>query len=345
MSETFTKVQKDLMINYKIFPVTGNRLRDLTNIKIPSAAVSFDASDNLLTDFTGFECPANIEGVVFDNNPIVSFKNFPTETKITSFSAKGCPISLLPNFKQLVLLVVGSQVQTINGERVTNQEKFSVAPQTLANLYFGSDSNKQSDDEKEMIILELGDALRNGWISDSLPRQLKVAQDESERQSNDTVSTRAVRLATLLKWNDSATLELIHNIFNETPDKKQSVRVPKQAQIDEQLERQRTLITSMEDEIRLLQQQRQHQEEAKEATRINLREEAPQVSPQSMDLYLDMLQKYASELETNSHDVELEKNTIDPEGLRRAVKKFLKKPQDTRDTVLIKELKQMYAQN
>ena len=340
MSETFTKEQKDSMVNYKIFPVSNMRLRDLTDIKIPSAAISFDASDNILTDFTGFECPDTIEGVVFDNNPLVSFKNFPEFTKITSFSAKGSPLSLLPNFKQLVLLVVGPQVKFVNGERLSSQDYYSVSPQTLAGFYFGSDANRKSNDEKQNICDQLADALRRGWISDKLPRQPQVAEDESTRQEDDSVSTRAVRLTMLLKWSDSAMLELIHNIFNEIPDKKASIRVPKQTQIDQQLERQRILIISMEDEIKILQQQQQLRDEYKKKSRVNLSDPEPKISPQSMELYLDMLQKFGSEVEKNADDVEIQKNIIDPEGLRRTVKKFLQVPESTEDKVLIRMLKQ-----
>ena len=339
MSERFTKEQKDSMIHYKIFPVSNMRLRDLSSVEIPSAAISFDASNNILTDFTGFNCPDNIEGVSFDNNPLVSFKNFPTDTKIRNFSAKGSPISLLPNFKQLVLLAVGPQVQTINGERLTSSDYFSVAPQTLANLYAGFEDRKMSEDEKQNICNQLADSLRRGWISNSLPRQPKVAEDESLRQENDTVSIRAVRLAALLKWNDNETLELIHNIFNELPEKKAAVRAPRQAQIDEQLERQRILITSMEDEIKILEDQLKRREESKQQSKVRSTDEEPEISAASKDLYLDMLHKFASELENNSHDVELEKNAIDPEGLRRTVKKYFQMPENTPDSELIKALK------
>lgn len=341
MGETFTKAQTKAMTSFKIFPVTNMNLRELSSVKIPEAAVSFDASNNLLTDFTGFTCTDNVRGVSFDSNPLISFKGFPQNTKITSFSAKGSPLSSLPNFRQLVLIAVGPSVLFINGEKVSNHEKNSVSPETLSNFYHGSGAKKMQDSGKQYIVDKIADSLRRGWISDHFPRHLNTMEMESISQEDDPVTVRAVRIGNLLKWSDNDKLQFISNLFNETQEEKKQVVNSQKDDVSSKIQHQNSIIAIMEQELADLEEEMTKKEEEKEEKKRNEKKESKDalVSQQTMDFYFEMLQNSASELIENSQAVEKNKS-IDPEGIRKAIKKFLKLDQNATDEELINGLKQ-----
>jgi hypothetical protein len=341
MEETITKAQLKAMCNFKIYPVTNMNLRELSSVKIPEAAVSFDASNNALTDFTGFACTDNIKGVSFDNNPLISFKGFPQDTKITSFSAKGSPLSTLPNFKQLVLLAVGTSVDFINGERVSNREKSSVSPQALAIYYYGS-ANKMQNSEKQTIVNGIADLLRSGWISDRLPilaeRSYPVLfKVDARAYENDPVTVRAIRIGDILKWSVNEKQQFISNLLNETKEEKKYIVNSKSEDISAKIQRQKKLVAILEQELKDLEENSQSKERERE--KQTKEESKREVSHQTMDMYFEMLQKHASDLIDNTQIVESSKS-IDPEGIREVVRKFLNKSEKATDDELISGLEQ-----
>ena len=84
-----------------LFSISKEKRSDFENIEIPNSTLTFDASFNNFCDFTGLKLPENIESVIFDNNPLVSLRNFPIITEyhnLKFFSAKNTPLSELPLF-------------------------------------------------------------------------------------------------------------------------------------------------------------------------------------------------------------------------------------------------------
>ena len=97
----------------------------------------------------------------------------------------------------------------------------------------------------------------------------------------------------------------------------------------------------MEQELADLEEEMTKKEEEKEEKKRNEKKESKDalVSQQTMDFYFEMLQNSASDLIENSQAVEKNKS-IDPEGIRKAIKKFLKLDQNATDEELINGLKQ-----
>ncbi|EAY12199.1 hypothetical protein TVAG_004050 [Trichomonas vaginalis G3] len=355
MSESksrFTKTQLDSMINYKLFPVSNMRLRDLNDIEIPDAAISFDASNNLLTDFTGFEPKGNIRGVVFDNNPLVSFRNFPRNTNITSFSAAGSPLSMLPNFRQLAILVLGPKIEIINGIKVTPNEFSEVSAKTLATYYKGGDANKMPQQELNMYVESFTDALINGWIYAGLPRSLNQLDVDATRQQNDPLSVRVVRILTILRWKDEDIIQFIDNIFNETPAQKSKQKKSKSDFLDEQLQKQRDIIQMMKEELQSLQHEQNVKEDRKNKQSSKFSNNNPEpididlttkISKPSLDAYNAMLQEYSVALEQNAADIEVDKKTTNPEGLREAIRRHFGLPDNATDAQMISIMKEQIA--
>lgn len=349
---TFTQAQKDSMINYKIYPVSGMRLRDLNGVEIPDAAISFDASNNLLTDFTGFAPKENIRGVVFDNNPLVSFKNFPKNTNITSFSASGSPLSMLPNYRQLVILVIGPKIEFINGIKVTPNELSAVSAKTIATYYKGTEANKMPQDELNTYIENFTDALMNGYIFTSLPRSLNQLDQDSARQQDDPLSVRIVRVLTILRWRDEDIVQFIDSLFNENRAQKSKQRKSKNDYLDEQLQKQRDIIQLMKDELQSLQHEqnvkedrmnKQSSEFSSHQTVEQLGDVTNKISKPTLDAYNAMLKEYSIGLVNNANEIPVEIRTTNPKGLREAIRKHFSLPDDASDADMIAVMKEQIS--
>lgn len=320
----YTKAQTDAMIGDKLFPVTNMGLESLESVTIPNAAISFDASNNKLVDFTGFNPTDNIKHITFDNNPLLSFKGFPSETKIVSFSAKNSPISQMPNYRQLTLLAIGPQLTHIDGVKVTAVELNSVSARKLAEKYDRTTSTKYSDGQLNNIYETITDAVRRGYVFTSLPKSLKYIESDAFDQENDPVPVRVVRLFTLLRKTEDQMLEFFKNFYEE-PTASKYKQVSKQQQLDEQMQRQLNLIIFMKDQLDILQTQKQ--EKFRMIDNRQLQGHTPKsesifCSKNSENMYSDMLSKHAQALEHNAQLVERNSARYNPDGLRSIVSQF-----------------------
>lgn len=131
-------------------------IKTFMDIKILRNIKNLDCSWNKIQDFENFVPGSKLETLIVDGNPILSFRNFPQKNNLIHFSAINTPISTLPHFREICLLVIGPQLQSINGIDVTENEKISITEKELM---------KRFPDYKDKNIVEaIANMYRNGEV-------------------------------------------------------------------------------------------------------------------------------------------------------------------------------------
>lgn len=316
---------------------TSKQIRSFQEIDFPDVAVSLDVSDNKIPDFIGFEPKITLESLRVDRNPIVSFHGFPEQHMILHFSAKQTPISELPNFRQLTLLAIGAQLETINDVPVTQSELQSISGVTLAGHFFRKTVTKISDTQQDQISKQLSDAIRNGYVASSFPRKISVITDAVASQESDPVTVRAMRLMNILRKDEESIKSLIKQLFCPLLSNK---AVKKTQVVDERLAKQQSLINFMTDQLNEIKMERlqkiqqiEYQAETNDYNENrNENPASPAISDETKALYEKMVEEVAFDLVQNSEEEKgKEKNYW---GLRAAVIRLLGVSEDLSDREL-----------
>ena len=120
------------------FGTNGNlakkSIRSFQRLVIPSNIKSLDLSDNLITDFYGFNPSENLESLNLTRNPIKNLKGFPNLMQSSHSNPKsgilrnvkmaGTPFSKNAFYRIALIILVGeSNIRIIDGERVTASER------------------------------------------------------------------------------------------------------------------------------------------------------------------------------------------------------------------------------
>ena len=225
---------------------SNQKLKSFAQIEIPYVASYLDVSNNKLTNFNGFEPSSKLETLIVDNNPLLSFQGFPENQVILHFSARNTPISELAIFRSLVLLTVGSQLETINGVPVTANERKEISGKTLTEHFMRRNIVKLSARQKNGIAGQLSDCLRRGYICDAWPVKISVIQSATDSQENDPITVRVMRLVKMLGKDESMTDQIMEWIFAP----KLSEQVVQASQVvDERLTKQQMLINYMAEQL------------------------------------------------------------------------------------------------
>lgn len=175
------------------------KIKTFADLTISPIIQGVNLSTNLITNFEGLQPHENLKTLILDNNPIVSFQGFPEKGKLPNLeyiSLINCPISKLPNFRSLILALIGPALKTINGSEVTRNDLF------LSLKYH------------ESIV----PFLTKGWI----PRKpISITKDTfesinkiSERQENDPFSLKAVSLLRTVGFTAIEIRSFLRRYFN-----------------------------------------------------------------------------------------------------------------------------------
>lgn len=320
----------------------SRQIRSFTDIDFPDVALSLDVSDNRIADFTGFQPKITLESLNVDKNPIVSFYGFPEQHMLVHFSAKQTPISELPNFRQLALLAIGSQLETINGVPVTQVELQSISGVKLSGYFNRKTVTKVSEAQQDQILHQVSDAVRHGFVASSLPRKLSEITDAVASQESDPVTVRAMRLMHILHKDEETIKNLIKQLFCPVLSNK---GVKKSQVVDERLTKQQSLINFMTDQLNEIKYERQQkiqqieyqvtQDEISNLNENNQNEIS--VSEDTKSLYEKMVQEVASDLIQNSKEIQSEEEKEKSKnywGLRAAVIRLLGVSEDMSDREL-----------
>ncbi|OHT00777.1 hypothetical protein TRFO_07755 [Tritrichomonas foetus] len=320
----------------------SRQIRSFKEIEFPPIALSLDLTENRIPDFTGFEPKITLETLIVDRNPICSFHGFPSQQMIIHFSAKNTPISELPNFRQLALLAIGSQLETINGVPVSQSELSAISGRAFTEYFFRKVVTKITAAQQDQITRQLSEAVRHGYIADKFPRQLSSIAEAVQSQESDPVTVRAMRLMYILHKDEVAIKELMRWIFcpilaNQTVKKSQVV--------DERLTKQQALINFMTDQLEEFKRNREYKlKQFDTQSEVNLPEQ-PQiiVSDETRELYEQMVRETAQILIENSEKFELEEEKAKKknyQGLRAAVIRLLKVGSELSDRELVNLLRE-----
>ena len=137
--------QKAIVAKIGEIDLANREISSFNQIEIPDITSSLNLSRNYIAEFAGFEPGSRLETLILDDNPIVTFRNFPTINNIRHFSALRSPITLLPNFRLLTIIAIGDGLETINGTVVTLKEKAEASGQKLFDFFSRKALSKGSE--------------------------------------------------------------------------------------------------------------------------------------------------------------------------------------------------------
>lgn len=330
--------EKVQVLSTGVLNLSNKGIKTFSEVQVPRIVKTLVLKQNQITDFIGFEPPMNVEKLVIDGNPILSFLGFPEAHNILHFSAQQTLLSELPNFRSLVLLALGNQVQTINGVEVTNSERVAASFKSFHN-FFGKDGSCDVPIcEQNQLMKELGDFIRSGWVGPALPKNINVMKQEACQMENDPVSVRAIRLHTILKSDEADITHFIRTLFSPAPEKKRIVN----NDAYDRLEKQQSLIAYMQEQLEELKQTENSVKEKQ--TKHVEKESMRDLSSETKTAYEEEVLSLAANLIENSERViaaeERKARRRNPEGLRMAVKRITD-AYDADDRELIDKLRSL----
>lgn len=314
-----------------------------SQIDIPDITNKINLTNNFIADFTGFRPDLRLDTLILDNNPIVTFRNFPEIHQIRHFSAINAPITLLPNYRWLVLLALGNSLETIDGTMIQPAERAAVSGEKLCELFSRKVNFTISQSEAEQTRNRLANSLRKGWISNTYPKSIEFAEKEADSAENDPITVLAVRLFNLVHADEVTMTQFLRH--HMAPTHKIVIEPPK---IDDKLEQQQNLINFMRDQ--LVELKKEHQNQMKKLqkvtthkTKAQKQEELKDLSEGTLNAYNELLLRAAPQLIENSQMMFEEEKKIekkDPRGLRKVVAKLLGVDSTIGDRELAKMLRE-----
>ena len=126
---SFTNKESTLVQRYQhsIVIQYNNRIRSFSNVEINNDCSFIDLSLNNLSNFSNFpQTLIHLTTLILDTNQIESFQGIQLSNsfpKLRFLSLRKNPIAGYSNFKVMCLIVFGSQLHTINGEKVNDIQR------------------------------------------------------------------------------------------------------------------------------------------------------------------------------------------------------------------------------
>ena len=327
--------------------MTSREILSFKQIEIPPITTLLNLSGNYIAEFAGFSPEMRLDTLILDDNPIVTFQNFPEVHNIRNFSCLRSPITSLPNFRLLALLAIGDSLETLNGSPVTRDERALTSGRKLVELFKRSNIAKISVSEEQEARRVMAESIRKGWIGDQWPKSLDAVKNESNQAANDPISVLAVRLFDLIHSDD----ETILLFFKHHLAPAHSVRI-EPPRIDDRLEQQQALISFMQDQLNEL--KKDHADQVKRIQKVStykskaqLADELKELTKETLEAYNSMVQEIAPELYENSEQIRQEeekKGRKNIKGLRAIVAKILDVDPNIGDRNLAKMLRE-YGKN
>lgn len=227
--------------------LSGKSIKSFNRLVIPPNIKSIDLSNNLITDFVGFNPGESLETLDLTNNPIKSLRGFPNLLQISGRNASsaytnhgllknikmnGTPFAKNQFYRIALIIVIGEKnIRTIDGERVTAAER------RIASTY----------------APEFAQLLRSGWQitypappRSDLPK-IKAKIAESLRSDNDN------------QFNLSAPSSRTAALVMKSPVIKRKVK-PQSKIYEENIQEQEKEIDELQKEIQKLESQIESQQ-------------------------------------------------------------------------------------
>lgn len=318
--------QKAILVKAGEINLSSREISSFTQFELPEITTSLNLSNNYIAEFIGFEPELRLETLILDDNPIVTFRYFPEKHNIKHFSAIRSPITLLPNFRLITLLALGDSLETINGIRITPDERAAASGQKLYDFFSRKALSKSSKDECQIVRKDMSNIIRSGWIGDALPKSLENAKKEAEDAELDPITVLGVRLFNIVHSDEETMLLFFRR--HMSPAHKIVISLPR---IDEKLTQQQNLISFMQDQLEQLKKEHQDQMQRLQKTstyksKAQLEKELDELSIDTLNAYNEAIWRAAPQLIENSQMIieeEKKKGKRNPKGLRKVVAKIL----------------------
>ena len=138
----------------------NKQITSFSDIDFPDTVKSIDVKKNQISSFVGLSCLKELESIDVSDNLITNFRSFPQLPKLRSISLNNTPLSKTGNFKIALIILVGSSLRIINGERITATERafaktFPEECKTLLRLGWNITSVPPRSSEIQSIISKL----------------------------------------------------------------------------------------------------------------------------------------------------------------------------------------------
>jgi hypothetical protein len=178
----------------KLLSKCRSNVRSFCDLEIPDGTEKLRISDNAITDFVGLRDIDSLIDVIIDNNPIISFRGFPTLGNLKHLSLRQTPIAKLPNFRALAVLCTGDQLESLNGQEVTTVDRTSAKAYASGKPAISLRGFTNLSHPPEMI--NSGSAARDLIVRGWLPRE-PIALSRARK-----IRSKTTRLSEMVSgWN------------------------------------------------------------------------------------------------------------------------------------------------
>lgn len=106
-----------------ILDISGKNIRSLYAIGVQPALKVLICSDNHLTSFESLRPQPNLEKIIANNNPLENLEGLSHQIALKELDISQCELSKTPNFRYLAIATIGQQLDMLNSELITQEEK------------------------------------------------------------------------------------------------------------------------------------------------------------------------------------------------------------------------------
>ena len=127
--------------NDKIIMI-NKRLTSFSELEYEASTRSVDVKKNQIKSFLGLPSLKELESLDVSENPIPNFSGFPNLPKLRAITLTNTPLISNRNYKIALIILVGSTLRLINGERISASDRrfaASFPPETSTLLHLGWD--------------------------------------------------------------------------------------------------------------------------------------------------------------------------------------------------------------
>ena len=138
----------------------NKRLTSFSELEYESTTRSVDVKKNQIKSFLGLPALKELESLDISYNPITNFSGFPHLPKLRAITLTNTPLVSNRNYKIALIILVGSTLRLINGERISASDRrfaasFPAETPTLLHLGWDISGQPPSPAEVPKIIANL----------------------------------------------------------------------------------------------------------------------------------------------------------------------------------------------
>ena len=187
----------------------NKKLLSFSELEYDSHIKSIDVKRNQISTFLGLPSLKELESLDISDNQIKNFSGFPSLPKLRAISLTNTPLTLNRNFRIALILLVGSSLRLINGERISASERrfaASYPSESVTLLHLGWDISGQPPPATE--VPHIMAKLTSTTVSSSHRRSSSISRSASTSRSSSRMSTSSRRSLVTKKLSEAVSSRL-----------------------------------------------------------------------------------------------------------------------------------------